>query len=235
MLWQNLRMKKSFFITFLSIFFSLSILSDEYIYLGCGESAETTVKDLLNNKTLKPLSKREKERMKRFFDYEINKTYRREKVIAGVTKMPTGITSSLWDDRKDIRFHTFKISKQIDTEGRVAICKSTEGEDLTLFSPVRICDKYKKTTEDYIKVENFRERPVITKINRETLLFSVNGDPWNSFLSKEFQCHILSDKNELETLHKNYINYIAPLQDEWDVNVTNFLKQQRELEERNKI
>ena len=228
-------MKSSFFITFLSIFFSLSILSDEYIYLGCGESAETTVKDLLNNKTLKPLSKREKERMKRFFDYEINKTYRREKVIAGVTKMPTGITSSLRDDRKDIRFHTFKISKQVDTEGRVAICKSTEGEDLTLFSPVHICDKYKKTTEDYIKVHYFREKPVISRINRETLLFSIDGGYYNHALSKEAQCHIFSDKNELEILYKNYINYIKPLQDEWDVNVANFLKQQKDLEERNKI
>jgi len=226
-------MKKFLLSSFLTIFFNLSVFSDEYIYLGCEESAETTVKDLLNNKTLKPLSKRQKKKMKKFFDYEINNRYSdylRKQVIAGETKMPINLAVT-WLGRKDIRFHTFKISKRTDTGSKVEVCRSYGGRDIN--SP-NFCHEYEKNTENYIREEYTPGESKTFKINRETLLFTERVHYPTPYTTK-FQCHVLSAKNELEILYQNHINYIKPLQDEWNVNIANFLKQERELEERNKI
>ena len=182
--------------------------SSESIYLACEKnSPKLTIEDLLeNNKVVEPPNKREKRDIKNDFDRYSKWEVHLEQMIASI-----GLGMRIDPDNhkklRDYKFTTLKISKYSDEYNRVEICSNYTHLGLNRFGN---CKLFKKNSLSYDLSQIQYDVISSRSLNRESLIYSSGGT---------MQCY-LSDKNQIDLLEINLINFLKPYQDELNKHVS---------------
>jgi hypothetical protein len=211
------------------------IISDS-IFLSCESSPKQSVKDLLENNIKLELNRKQKRAIKKGFDNDVKSKKNKQEMLDGKSQLPIQYVYLY-------NFAAIKISKFSNSENKVEFCSSWNKN----LNELKNCKYFEKTnntfeysyTSGVLDGSIFSTKTINKILNRETLKYNdleetnstYGGQRYNNY---KFQCH-LSDQEEINILHKNFINLLTPLQKEWDKHIDELVEQDNEIRDKNKI